>query len=199
MFGSANNEIAPFSFTSPTTAWTPPANFSPERAFPPPQPSPAPEAEMADLSMSTAGTETPDASPTLARQAAAARKDGSGASSMELTLRAAGSPLRRSTFKARDRDRSRERERVLERKRGMPRPRWNDGDTDEDEDEVRVSSSACLRVLSELTVNNAIVIRAEFAGPGYCRRPIPLSHARTEAHTWRSPICSFWVSTLITL
>lgn len=89
---------------------------------------------MADISMSTAGSETPDASPTVARQAARRENATGSPSSKELTLRASGSPLRRSVFKTRDRDRSRERERVLERRRGMSRPRWDDdGDTNEDE------------------------------------------------------------------
>lgn len=127
-FGAPGNGNT-FSFTGPPTTWTPPANFSPERAFPPPQPSPAPEAEMADISLSTAGSETPDASPTLARQAA---RGTSGTTSKELTLRMNGSPLRRSVFKTRDRDRSRERERVLERRRGMSRPRWDEADSDEE-------------------------------------------------------------------
>ncbi|KAF8323298.1 hypothetical protein DL93DRAFT_2070953 [Clavulina sp. PMI_390] len=114
---SANAPIPPFSFSQTPTTWTPPRGFTPDRAFPSQasQPSSAPDTDMGDLSMSTAGSITPEPSPSRL-----SRRERAGSSA---ALEASGSPLRKATFKTRDRDRSRERERVLERRRGLSRPR----------------------------------------------------------------------------
>ena len=117
---STSNPASVFSFQPSTTPWAPPPNFSPQKAFPT-----SPEPDIADVSMSTAGSPTPEASPS-ARTRRTSGNDAGPSSPSSL--------LRRSAYKARERDRSRERERERGRRRGLIPSRRNDSDDSSDED-----------------------------------------------------------------
>ncbi|KAF8330434.1 Di-sulfide bridge nucleocytoplasmic transport domain-containing protein [Cantharellus anzutake] len=133
--GTGGDSMSLFTFVSTRKedpfSWTPPANFSPQKAFPA---SPLLQSSTADVSMSTAGSETPDASPTLARRV---RKDNflNGAHSSPFASRSQTSPLRRSAIRARERDRSRERERQHDRRRGLTKAKKIGNETSSDDEQ----------------------------------------------------------------
>ena len=137
-----------FAFTSPPTedpfSWRPPQNFSPQKAFPTNSSSSC-VAETPDVSMSIAGTDTPDASPTAARRA---RNNGAtnGPHSDPLVSRYSTSPLRRSAMRARERDRSREREREHGRRRGLIKTKETENEINGDDDVGSLFGSYVCRV-----------------------------------------------------
>ncbi|KAF9513459.1 hypothetical protein BS47DRAFT_969987 [Hydnum rufescens UP504] len=115
---SSSNSASVFSF-EPRTPWAPPPSFSPQKVFPT---SPGPD--NADVSMSTAGSPTPEASPSTRTRHIIGN---------EVALGSPISPLRRSAYKARERDRSRERERERGRRRGLIPSRRDESDISDDE------------------------------------------------------------------
>jgi hypothetical protein len=83
---------------------------------------------MADTSMTSMGSATPEASPTLARGRHSRKENLYD----DLSIVPSGSPLRRLTYKTRNRDRSRERERFIGGRRGMSRPAGDEGESGDD-------------------------------------------------------------------
>lgn len=140
-FGSSTAPpSSPFLFKTPNT-WTPPPSFSPQKAFPQEEP------DIADVSMSTAGSETPDASPIATRRSGRGRD-------------VQGSPLRKWAYKSRDRDRSRDRERQLGRRRGLirqergERGESEEGSSEEEDDDVSLLTITCIGVLTVFPFQN---------------------------------------------
>jgi Di-sulfide bridge nucleocytoplasmic transport domain len=177
---SSSNPTSVFSF-EPRTPWAPPPNFSPHKAFPI---SPAPD--IADVSMSTAGSPTPEASPSARTR----RTSGN-----EVALSSPVSPLRRSAYKARERDRSRERERERGRRRGLIPSRRDESDTSDDENVCRCQ----LGTYSETFLGTSNVYIAGKPTSARRRRSVSPAFPNATSFSWRTSLCVIRVSWATTI